>query len=85
MAEILRSDAIRSVSQGVPPRTPDSATPNTQGLVRDKKIGIIKNVIKKKIPPSSPSELRRPVGEITKPNDWKDYPAMRERLIINSK
>ena len=82
MSEILRKDAIRSVSQGVPPRTVESATPNVQGSLKEKKRGIIKNSVKGKFPPSTPSELRRPVGEITKPKDWKDYPAFRERLII---
>lgn len=67
MSEILRSDAIRSVSQGVPPRTPESATPQVQGEVKDRKMGILKNVVKGKVPKGSPSEMIRPVGEITKP------------------
>lgn len=83
MAEILRADAIRSVSQGVPPRTSESATPNVQGKQKETKKGIIKNAVRSKIPPSSPSEIRRPVGEITKPDYWKGYPATREKLTIN--
>jgi hypothetical protein len=87
MTEILRSKAIRSVSQGVPPRTVESATPNLDkdGSLKEKKSGIIKSNVRKKIPPSSPSVERRPVGEITKPDYWKEFPAMRKRLIINNK
>lgn len=85
---ITHKDAIlntgsRSISQGMPPRTPESATPQVQGTVKEKKKGILKNVTRGKIPPATPSELRRPVGEITKPNDWKDLPAFRNRLIVN--
>ena len=86
-SEITHKDAIlnlgsRSISQGVPPRTSESATPMVQNSVQDKKKGVLKNITRGKIPPSSPSEERRPVGEITKPNDWKGLPASRERLII---
>ena len=83
MAEILRSKAIRSVSQGVPPRTPESATPNVGTFAKDKKKGIVKKIVKDHIPPGSPSQNRRPVGEITKPDDWKSLPGFRQRLIIN--
>jgi len=87
MSEILRSDAIRSVSQGVPPRTSASATPLVQDGkdVKDKKKGILKNVTRGKIPPSSPSQERRPVGEITKPSlasHGADY--IKRRQSINN-
>ena len=84
MVEILRADAIRSVSQGVPPRTVESATPNVgNGPIKEKHKGIIKQAVKAKIPPSSPSQMRRPVGEITRPDYWKDYPATSKKLTIN--
>lgn len=82
MSEITRADAVRSVSQGVPPRTPESSTPMYPEPRSKTRIGIVREAVKKQIPPSSPSEERRPVGEITKPDDWKEYPATRKRLTI---
>lgn len=68
MAEILRSNAIRSVSQGVPPRTPEDATPRLEkdGIIKESKKNIL-NKVMKGFPKSSDPKLRRRVGEITKP------------------
>lgn len=57
------------MSQGVPPRTSESATPNVgNGPIKETKRGIVKQAVKDRIPPSSPFQLRRPVGNITLPN-----------------
>ena len=83
-----RTVGLRSISQGVPPRTSADATPglDKKGELKFEKRGIIKVAVKAKIPPSSDSRNRRPVGEITKPpytEHAADYIRRRESINNN--